>query len=75
MAEQGTDDIEAKMAGLDLACQKKLAGVMKTKFTRGEKDAASVLKLWSENIDDTALSERATTYMTRLRTDSPELRK
>ena len=67
MAEQA-DDIETKMLGLELAQQKKLAGILKTKFTRGEKDVANLLQLWADNLDDTDLAQRAAVDMTRLRT-------
>ena len=66
MAE--AEDIETKMFGMELAQQKKLAGILKTKFTRGEKKAANLLQLWAENLDDADLAQRAAADMARLRT-------
>ena len=67
MAEQA-DNIETKMLGLELAQQKKLAGILKTKFTRGEKDVANLIQLWAENLDDADLAQRAAVDMKRHRT-------
>ena len=66
MAEQA-DNIETKMLGLYLPQQKKMAGILKTKFTRYEKDAANLLKRWANNLDDTDLAQRADTDLERLR--------
>ena len=61
MAEQA-DDIEAKMLACeDLPQQKKMAGILKMKFTRNEQDAAKLLQRWANNLDDADLAQRAST--------------
>ena len=69
-AAEHNDDIEQKMAELegDLAKMKKLAGVLKMKFTNREGDAARLLSRLSRNLEDGDLASRAAQEMARLRT-------
>ena len=51
---ENTDDIEQKMTGCNdnLPKMKRLAGILKTKFTNGCGDAASILSRLQRNLDD-----------------------
>ena len=70
MASGGdTDDLETKMAAMNLADRKKLSGVMKAKFTRHRKVVALALQLWGQNLEDQALAHRAKSQMVVLRLD------
>ena len=62
-----TDDLEIKIAGMNLADRKKLSGVMKSKFTRYRKSVALVLQLWAENLEDPVLAHRAKNQIVVLR--------
>ena len=69
MAESTDGTIEQKMAGCndDLPNMKRLAGVLKTKFTNSCIDAASILSRLQRNLDDAELSARATAQMVAVR--------
>ena len=68
-AAEHNDDIEQKMAEFegDLPKMKKLAGILKMKFTNREGDAARLLSRLSRNLDDGDLASRAAQEMARLR--------
>ena len=65
----GEDDIEVKMAAMNIAEKKKHAGVLKTGFTWHEKGAAHAMDLWSANIEEPAIAKRTKKLMEGLRND------
>ena len=68
MAAGYNDDIEQKMLACeDLPKQKKMAGILKMKFTNREVDAARLIDRLANNLDDTDLATRAAQDMERLR--------
>ena len=69
MAESTNDSIEQKMAELDddLSKMKKLAVILKMKFTNREGDAARLLSCLQRNLDDCELAARATQEMSQIR--------
>ena len=69
MAESTDGTIEQKMAGCndDLPKMKRLAGILKTKFTNSCGDTASILSRLQRNLDDGDLSARAMAQMVAIR--------